>query len=65
MKLLIVLAGLLGIAMAMPTEQSQEGNLIPVEMVRRQDSTPCGNGACARGFTCVPYEGDFQCLGVP
>ncbi|KAK1909716.1 hypothetical protein P3342_007888 [Pyrenophora teres f. teres] len=53
MKLLIVLAGLLGIAMAMPTEQSQEGNLIPVEMVRRQDSTPCGNGACARGFTCV------------
>ncbi|KAI0604605.1 hypothetical protein TUN199_10478 [Pyrenophora tritici-repentis] len=37
MKLLIVLAGLLGIAMAMPTEQNQNGILIAVEMEKRQD----------------------------
>ncbi|KAI2477997.1 hypothetical protein Ptr902_10680 [Pyrenophora tritici-repentis] len=62
MKLLIVLAGLLGIAMAMPTEQNQNGILIPVEMEKRQDSIPCGAvstlstcdyiGRCQRSARC-------------
>ncbi|CAA9964438.1 hypothetical protein PTMSG1_07797 [Pyrenophora teres f. maculata] len=54
MKLLIMLAGLLSVAMAIPTEQNQNENLAALE--KRQN--PCGVGGCPKGLDCNP-DPDF------